>query len=39
MANEINLEAITPTAHEKPHRTQFVTEFDPVRRKLKVIGR
>ena len=39
MANEINLDAITPTANEKPHRTQFVTEFDPVRRKLKVLGR
>ncbi|KAK3902604.1 Alpha/Beta hydrolase protein [Staphylotrichum tortipilum] len=39
MATEINLDAIKPTANGSPHKTQFVTEFDPVRRKLKVLGR
>ncbi|KAK4156304.1 Alpha/Beta hydrolase protein [Chaetomidium leptoderma] len=37
MATEINLDAITPTANGEAPKTQFVTEFDPVRRKLQVL--
>jgi hypothetical protein len=38
MVNEINLDAITPSANGHALKTQFVTEFDPVRRKLQVLG-
>jgi len=37
MATEINLDAITPNADGVGLKTQFVTEFDPVRRKLRVL--
>lgn len=37
MATEIDLDAITPNADGAALKTQFVTEFDPVRRKLRVL--
>ncbi|KAK4246298.1 Alpha/Beta hydrolase protein [Corynascus novoguineensis] len=36
MVTEINLSAITPDANRTKLETQFVTEFDPVRRKLQI---
>ncbi|KAL2197323.1 Alpha/Beta hydrolase protein [Corynascus similis CBS 632.67] len=36
MVTEINLDAITPDANGTKLETQFVTEFDPVRRKLQI---
>ncbi|KAK4032731.1 Alpha/Beta hydrolase protein [Parachaetomium inaequale] len=38
MATEINLDAIIPNANGAKPETQFVTEFDPVRRKLQIIS-
>lgn len=38
MATEIDLDSITPNANGEALKTQFVTEFDPVRRKLQVIS-
>jgi hypothetical protein len=38
MATEIDLDAITPNANGEAVKTQFVTDFDPVRRKLQVIS-
>jgi hypothetical protein len=38
MATEIDLDAITPNADGEAVKTQFVTDFDPVRRKLQVIS-
>ncbi|KAH6626090.1 Alpha/Beta hydrolase protein [Chaetomium sp. MPI-SDFR-AT-0129] len=37
MANEINLDAITPSDNGKKAETQFTTEFNPVRRKLRIL--
>ncbi len=37
MVNEINLDAITPNANGDALKTQFVTDFNPVRRKLQVL--
>ena len=37
MVNEINLDAIAQNANGHALKTQFVTEFDPVRRKLQVV--
>ncbi|KAL2179213.1 Alpha/Beta hydrolase protein [Thermothelomyces heterothallicus CBS 202.75] len=38
MVTEINLDAITPDANGTKLETQFVTEFDPVRRKLQILN-
>ncbi len=38
MVNEINLDAIIPNANGHALKTQFVTDFDPVRRKLQVLN-
>jgi predicted alpha/beta-fold hydrolase len=38
MVTEIDLDAIKPDANGAQVETQFVTEFDPVRRKLQVIN-
>ncbi|KAH6854286.1 Alpha/Beta hydrolase protein [Chaetomium sp. MPI-CAGE-AT-0009] len=38
MVTEINLDDIKPNANGAKPETQFVTEFDPVRRKLQVIS-
>ena len=38
MVTEINLDAINPNANGAKSETQFVTEFDPVRRKLQVLN-
>lgn len=37
MVNEIDLDAITPNANGQKAETQFRTEFNPVRRKLRVL--
>lgn len=37
MVTEINLDAINPNTDGIKSETQFVTEFDPVRRKLRVL--
>ncbi|KAK4103815.1 AB-hydrolase YheT [Parathielavia hyrcaniae] len=38
MATEINLDAVTRSAYEAGRKYQFVTDFDPMRRKLQVIS-
>jgi hypothetical protein len=38
MATEINLNAITADANGEGRKYQFVTDFDPMRRKLQVIS-
>jgi len=38
MVTDIDLDAITPDAGGDARKTQFVTEFNPVRRKLQVIS-
>jgi len=38
MATEIDLDAVTPNANGAKNETQFVTEFNPVRRKLQIIS-
>ncbi|AEO62550.1 uncharacterized protein THITE_2106857 [Thermothielavioides terrestris NRRL 8126] len=38
MATEINLDALSPTPNGKAPESQFATDFDPMRRKLRILS-